>query len=174
MTTPASTTESEDAEVAEIARPFIDALNRLLASAPEHEENHRLLHKGKLRVNLLTIAREADRSRTNYVNHPKILEALKEALPSGHPLRRKLEKESPPEKAPRPVDPTKPWRDEVTRLASELKQSRTKNAELLLYIRQLEQKLKTALKPAEKVQPIDLARAKRLIAKNREDARRKF
>ncbi|WP_322033222.1 hypothetical protein [Paraburkholderia sp. J76] len=174
MTNPASTSDIEDADIPEIALPFTDALARLLANAPEQEENHRLLKTGKLRVNLLTIAREADRSRTNYVNHPEILEALKNVLPENHPLRRKLENESPPEKAPRPVDPTKPWRDEVTRLTSELKQSRTKNAELLLYIRQLEQKLKTALNPVEKVQPIDLARAKRLIAKNREDARRKF
>jgi hypothetical protein len=173
MTAPASTSEIEHADIPEIARPFTDALARLMANAPEEEENHRLLQTGKLRVNLLTIAREADRSRTNYVNHPVILEALKKLLPENHPLRRKLERESPPERAPRPVDPTKPWRDEVMRLTSELKQSRTKNAELLLYVRQLERKLKTALRPAEHVQPIDLARAKRLIAINREDARRK-
>ncbi|MGV0127829.1 hypothetical protein [Burkholderia gladioli] len=173
MTILETTSEVDDADVSEIARPFTDAVKRLLDNQPKHEENHKLLQAGKLRVNLRTVAREADRSRTNYVNHPEILEALKNALPAGHPLRRKLENEPPPEKAPRPVDPTKPWRDEVKRLTSELKKSRTKNAELLLYIRQLEQKLKTALKPAEKVQPIDLARAKRLIAKNREDARRK-
>ncbi|REE17752.1 hypothetical protein B0G71_0718 [Paraburkholderia sp. BL27I4N3] len=121
----------------DMLKDFKHAYARLKDHKPENVENIELMRVGKLRINKLTLAREACHSRTNYLKHDDILKYAESKIGS----RPRVTHEAPDiEGANREL------RSQNRSLQKDLDDMRTQNAELISYIHFLEKEHKVVVR----------------------------
>lgn len=125
-------------------RDFKRAYHRLKNRKPESIENIELMQLGKLRINKSTLAEEADHSRTNYLNHPDVLEYVETKLGS---------RPRAPREAPDLEGTNRTLRSQIRTLQTALDDMQTQNAELIAYIHALEKEFKVVIRPTSPDNP---------------------
>lgn len=82
-----SSREHESSTTAETEKAFMQALKRIASGKPREERNTKLATKGRLRVTIATVAREAGRSRTligsDKCPYPDVRKAVLSAMNGG-------------------------------------------------------------------------------------------
>ncbi|NYH24238.1 hypothetical protein [Paraburkholderia bryophila] len=138
-----------------ILQDFKDAYERLKKHQPRDPANAELLQVGKLRVNKLTLAREAGRSRTNYVNHEEVRRYAEEKLGA---------KASVPREVPSVETANREYRKANGELKDEVNELKAQLAEMACYVDYLEHRYK--VKSTDKV---DWSSASTVLARARKN-----
>ena len=127
--------QSEDSKDAKtpLLLDFEEAYGRLKKREPRDTQNAELLQKGKLRINKLTLAREAGHSRTNYLNHADVQRFAEQKLGL---------KERVPREIPSVELANKEYRRRNSELENEVEDLKTQLAEMVCYVDYLEKKFK--------------------------------
>ncbi len=131
--------ENNEGDSAMLAE-FKQAYKRLKSHTPQEPENIRLMQSGKLRINKLTLAREAGRSRTTYHNHTDVKSYAEDKLGSRPRAKQKALDVQELENA------IGDYREENRNLKKSLDGLRTQMAELICYIHYLEKTYKVVVR----------------------------
>jgi hypothetical protein len=125
----ASSDEDSDVMLEEFKRAFA----RLKSHKPENLDNIKLLQSGGLRINKSTLAREAQRSRTTYVNHSKVKKWVEKQLGSRPPRKHET---------PDIAAAYQEYRNRYRDLQNKFNELQTQMGELVCYIHHLEKEHK--------------------------------